>query len=499
MSDLRSIFAELGLCQYLDDFIDQGFDSWQTILDIQESDFDVLKVKLGHRRKLQRKIANSRGYSFDRALESQDSPLFDRSAEEPPKVKNDAKDPGATLGTKRKYRRHPKPDENAPERPPSAYVIFSNKMREELKGRNLSFTEIAKLVGEKWQNLSFTQKEQFEQQASTAKEKYNNELIEYKKTNMFKEYSRYLADFKARHSRQNSGETDNLKRLKLEEPPINRNGSVTSNTASQTEESSNSNSDTASSDSTPSSTTSPWSQLKVHEESPARDISKLSSTAAFGSTISPNVVKSPVTNSPTHLLKFQDVSLNSSPLSHFSSRSLPDKSSYFQQMKENEAGEIHLSPPQLLPHLQPSYQFHSQTHQLLLEKQDPVSKSPRNCSVLNRICPAPASLRILMEPSIDRTNQTPPIFTDHKIDDRFERQLPPLLPNSLSPKSQTQDTIKQDQASSKFFNHLICNSSVQIPPIRYLSDYNDRQTLKMISTSSCDNMKHDSTSVSFKS
>lgn len=28
---------------------------------------------------------------------------------------------------KRKYRRHPKADENAPERPPSAYVIFSNR------------------------------------------------------------------------------------------------------------------------------------------------------------------------------------------------------------------------------------------------------------------------------------------------------------------------------------------------------------------------------------
>lgn len=205
MPELRSIFAELGLSQYLDDFIDQGFDTWQTILDITESDFDVLKVKLGHRRKLQRKIANSRGYSSDRALEPRNSPPFDRPIEEAQKIKTETRESGVTLGTKRKYRRHPKPDENAPERPPSAYVIFSNKMREELKGRNLSFTEIAKLVGEKWQNLSLSQKELFEQQASAAKEKYNNELIEYKKTNLYKEYSGYLADFKARHSRQNSG------------------------------------------------------------------------------------------------------------------------------------------------------------------------------------------------------------------------------------------------------------------------------------------------------
>lgn len=36
--ELEAVFAELGLAQYLDAFVDQGFDSWDTILDIQESD-----------------------------------------------------------------------------------------------------------------------------------------------------------------------------------------------------------------------------------------------------------------------------------------------------------------------------------------------------------------------------------------------------------------------------------------------------------------------------
>ena len=35
---LEVIFGELGISQYLDAFIDQGFDSWDTILDIQETD-----------------------------------------------------------------------------------------------------------------------------------------------------------------------------------------------------------------------------------------------------------------------------------------------------------------------------------------------------------------------------------------------------------------------------------------------------------------------------
>lgn len=38
MTDLGTIFVELGLTQYLDAFVEQGFDTWETILDITESD-----------------------------------------------------------------------------------------------------------------------------------------------------------------------------------------------------------------------------------------------------------------------------------------------------------------------------------------------------------------------------------------------------------------------------------------------------------------------------
>lgn len=38
MTDIGAIFVELGLTQYLDVFIEQGFDTWDTILDITESD-----------------------------------------------------------------------------------------------------------------------------------------------------------------------------------------------------------------------------------------------------------------------------------------------------------------------------------------------------------------------------------------------------------------------------------------------------------------------------
>ncbi|KAK3953218.1 hypothetical protein QBC32DRAFT_123153 [Pseudoneurospora amorphoporcata] len=219
---LAAIFGELGISQYLEAFVEQGFDSWETILDITESDLDVLGVKLGHRRKLQRRIANHRGLAPDASLAPLAQPSIEDSRPsetvvpraEPPNF--ELREPGTVIVTKRKYRRHPKADENAPERPPSAYVLFSNKMREDLKGRNLSFTEIAKLVGENWQNLTPAEKEPYESKAQAYKEKYHAELAEYKKTPQYQKYTQYLSDFKAKHSLP-SQDKDSSKRVKLSE------------------------------------------------------------------------------------------------------------------------------------------------------------------------------------------------------------------------------------------------------------------------------------------
>ncbi|KAH7162781.1 hypothetical protein B0J13DRAFT_19778 [Dactylonectria estremocensis] len=237
-SDVEAIFGELGLSQYLDAFVEQGFDEWDIILDIQESDLDVLGVKLGHRRKLQRRIANARGVSPSASLAPLARPAVEDVKPEPPQVELSRPEgtheaPGVA---KRKYRRHPKPDENAPERPPSAYVLFSNKMREDLKSQNLSFTEIAKLVGENWQNLEAAEKEAYESRANADKEKYHRDLMEYKKTPEYKKYIQYIHEFKDKQAKQNQANecvltaSDVSKRLKLE-PARTRSGGSSSNTA----------------------------------------------------------------------------------------------------------------------------------------------------------------------------------------------------------------------------------------------------------------------------
>ncbi|KAL1643495.1 hypothetical protein SLS58_004855 [Diplodia intermedia] len=122
MTDLRQKLEQLGLSQYLEVFVTEGFDTWETVLDIRESDLDSLNVKLGHRRKLQRAIAETRGIplerleravpnlpgapSVDGSYRSDDSASETRSLNHHKRAEPPSGNTGGT--TKRKYRRHPK-------------------------------------------------------------------------------------------------------------------------------------------------------------------------------------------------------------------------------------------------------------------------------------------------------------------------------------------------------------------------------------------------------
>lgn len=56
-AEVERTLQELGLQQYLKDFLLAGFEDWDSLCHITESDLAVLNVRLGHRRKLQRGIA----------------------------------------------------------------------------------------------------------------------------------------------------------------------------------------------------------------------------------------------------------------------------------------------------------------------------------------------------------------------------------------------------------------------------------------------------------
>ena len=83
-------------------------------------------------------------------------------------------------------------------------------MREELRPQNLSFTEIAKVIGESWQALLTEIKEPYESQAASAKAEYHVALAKYKLTGEYNAYAQYLEDFKAKHAATRSGKQEDL-------------------------------------------------------------------------------------------------------------------------------------------------------------------------------------------------------------------------------------------------------------------------------------------------
>ena len=64
----------------------------------------------------------------------------------------------------------------------------------------MSFAEIAKTVGERWQVLKPEEKEVFEKEATAKKKIYITLMAKYKQTENYKEYNRYLADFAAKNA-----------------------------------------------------------------------------------------------------------------------------------------------------------------------------------------------------------------------------------------------------------------------------------------------------------
>uniref|UniRef100_A0A8C5E0V9 High mobility group protein B2 n=1 Tax=Gouania willdenowi TaxID=441366 RepID=A0A8C5E0V9_GOUWI len=70
---------------------------------------------------------------------------------------------------KKKYK-----DPNAPKRPPSAFFIFCGEFRPKIKGESpgLTIGDVAKKLGEMWNNTSAEDKQPYEKKASKLKEKY---------------------------------------------------------------------------------------------------------------------------------------------------------------------------------------------------------------------------------------------------------------------------------------------------------------------------------------
>lgn len=123
MPVLTEVLERLGLTEYNDALIENGFHNWETVLDVTEDDMVTMNFKLGHRRALQREIATYRGVppstSLDPELPSEPTSLSSSALE---CLSKQASTPPPR--EKRRYRRHPRPDPNAPKKPKTACTIF---------------------------------------------------------------------------------------------------------------------------------------------------------------------------------------------------------------------------------------------------------------------------------------------------------------------------------------------------------------------------------------
>ena len=77
--------------------------------------------------------------------------------------------------TKKKFK-----DPNAPKRPPLAFFLFCSEYRPKIKGEHpgLSIGDVAKKLGEMWNDTAADAKQTYEKKAATLKEKYEKGVAE---------------------------------------------------------------------------------------------------------------------------------------------------------------------------------------------------------------------------------------------------------------------------------------------------------------------------------
>ncbi|KAE8584467.1 hypothetical protein XENTR_v10020975 [Xenopus tropicalis] len=80
-----------------------------------------------------------------------------------------------------------KKDPNAPKRPPSGFFLFCSEFRPKIKSTNpgISIGDVAKKLGEMWNNLNDGEKQPYNNKAAKLKEKYEKDVADYKSKGKF--------------------------------------------------------------------------------------------------------------------------------------------------------------------------------------------------------------------------------------------------------------------------------------------------------------------------
>jgi hypothetical protein len=197
--ELRTALARHGLSHYEERLQENGFQDWETVTAITETDMAEMHFKRGDRRKLQRAIREyssaSASYTVYKArnlpLRFEGLSAVGKHSEATPQPSQHA------ARMTRPYRRHPRIDPKAPHKPKTAYVLFGEHVRQDPALTHSSFTEIAKVTGKRWRELSSEERIViWETPAADRLQDYKKELERYKQTDNYQSYQTYLEGFK---------------------------------------------------------------------------------------------------------------------------------------------------------------------------------------------------------------------------------------------------------------------------------------------------------------
>lgn len=184
---LRRGLELIGLPGYYEHFVTNGFDSWETFLLITDQDLSRLHIPPNHCRLIRRMISV---YEIPR---EHDRFVLGSNDDENPGSDVDHPDHSPPR-QKRRYRRRPKPDPNAPIKPLTAYVAFMVECQESM-GKDMSFSAKTKAIGRAWQNVPKEERVRRETLARDENTRYQASIEEYERTEEYRAYMEYLETF----------------------------------------------------------------------------------------------------------------------------------------------------------------------------------------------------------------------------------------------------------------------------------------------------------------
>jgi hypothetical protein len=164
-------------------YVKSNYDEREDSLNLKKQSLKELKSKLKEREELLDKREETFNLKED-LLKQQEDLIEERQAtlkEKTDKLKYDEESFKKTIGEFRKLMKVNKLID-PPQRPASSYMFFAREIRHKIREENpnLNMEEISRIIGERWKDFSYESREKYMEKAAYDKERYLEEVEQYK-------------------------------------------------------------------------------------------------------------------------------------------------------------------------------------------------------------------------------------------------------------------------------------------------------------------------------